>query len=93
MTGGPDAHDSWFAEYVTSEEYATDGLPPEARAEVDTIVRGLLDLAELRLEAGNDYDEQNPRKLRSISTDKLILWYQKFEYRKRIYIVRINWFG
>lgn len=56
-------------------------------------MQGLLDLAELRLEAGHDYDEQSPRRLRSLSTDRLILWYQKFEYRRRIYIVRVTWFG
>ncbi|MFI1253278.1 hypothetical protein ACH4U6_05635 [Streptomyces netropsis] len=83
----------WDCEYVPDAAHVTDGLPPEGLAEVARIIRGLLDLAELRMEAGNDYDEQNPRKLRSISTDKLILWYQKFEHRQRIYVVRVTWFG
>ncbi|GAB2832708.1 hypothetical protein [Streptomyces daliensis] len=60
---------------------------------MDRVMRGLLDLAELRMDTGHDYDEQNPRKLRSLSTDRLILWYQKFEHRKRIYVVRVTWFG
>lgn len=34
-----------------------------------------------------------PRKLRSISTDRLIVWYQKFEHRQRVYVVRITWSG
>jgi hypothetical protein len=34
---------------------------------LESVIRGLLDLAQLRLEAGNDYDEQNPRRLRSVA--------------------------
>ncbi|MFI0779232.1 hypothetical protein [Streptomyces sp. NPDC021212] len=40
MTGGSDGQDSWSAEYATDEEYETRGLPPEARAEIDAVVRG-----------------------------------------------------
>ncbi|GAA3489723.1 hypothetical protein [Streptomyces cremeus] len=88
MSGEPD-EDVWSSEFL--DETVAEGLPAEGRTEVDRIVQGLLDLAALRMEAGHDYDEQNPMKLRSFSTDRLILWYQKVEYRKRIYVIRINW--
>ncbi|HET6861041.1 MAG TPA: hypothetical protein VFH94_28580 [Streptomyces sp.] len=91
-SGGGGDEDVWRAEYVSSEAYITEGLSPEGMAEVDRIVRGLLDLAELRMEAGHDYDEQNPMRLRTLSTDRPILWYQKFEHRKRICLVRVTWF-
>ncbi|MFF4410329.1 hypothetical protein ACFY2W_35215 [Streptomyces sp. NPDC001262] len=93
MVDGRPEPDGWHCEFVPDEEHVAAGLPADARAEVDRIVRGLLDLAELRMEAGDDYDEQNPRKLRSISTDRLIVWYQKFEHRQRVYVVRITWSG
>lgn len=85
--------DNWQHEFVPDEAYVIEGLPLQGRAELDRVVRGLVDLAELRMEAGNDYDEQHPMRLRSISTDKLIVWYQKFEHRKRLYVVRVTWFG
>ncbi|MFC5720022.1 hypothetical protein ACFP1Z_07550 [Streptomyces gamaensis] len=90
--GGPES-DGWSCEFVPDEQHVLGGLPANGRAEVDRIIRGILDLAELRLEAGDDYDEQNPRKLRSVSTDRLILWYQKFDHRRRIYVVRTTWVG
>jgi hypothetical protein len=85
--------DGWQWEYVSDAEFIVGGLPPEAIAEIERVVQGLLDLAELRMDAGHDYDEQNPRKLRTFSTDRLILWYQKFEHRERIYVIRVNWLG
>lgn len=85
--------DDWRYDFVPDEAFVADGLPPDGRAELDGVIRGLLDLAELRMDAGNDYDEQHPRRLRSISTDRLIVWYQKFEDRKRLYVVRVTWFG
>ncbi len=93
MADGRPEPDGWHCEFVPDEEHAAAGLPADARAEVDRIVRRLLDLAELRMEAGDDYDEQDPRKLRSISTDRLIVWYQKFEHQQRICVVRITWSG
>ncbi|MGW8376232.1 hypothetical protein [Streptomyces sp. ODS28] len=83
--------DTWQHEYVPDEAFIVGGIPGEGLAEVEGVIRGLLELAELRLEAGNDYDEQNPQRLRTISTDRLILWYQKFDDRKRIYTVRVTW--
>lgn len=85
--------EGWQHEFVPDEAFVAEGLPPEGRTELDGVIKGLLDLAELRLEAGNDYDEQNPRRLRTVSTDRLIVWYQKFEHRKRLYVVRVTWLG
>ncbi|GHH33942.1 hypothetical protein GCM10018773_05310 [Streptomyces candidus] len=78
MSGEPD-EDVWCSEFL--DENVAAGLPAAGRAEVDRIVQGLLDLASLRMEAGHDYDEQNPMKLRTIGTDRLLLWCQKVEHR------------
>lgn len=83
----------WCWEWGADEDFLTAGLPPEAGAEIEAVLRCLVDLAQLRMDAGNDYDEQNPRKLRTFATERMLLWYQKFEDRKRIYVIRINWLG
>ncbi|MDJ1134123.1 hypothetical protein [Streptomyces iconiensis] len=80
-------------EWGADEDFVVGGLPPEAMGGIRAVLRGLVDLAELRMDAGHDYDEQNPRELRTFATERLVLWYQKFEHRKRIYVVRVNWLG
>lgn len=85
--------EGWRWEWRADEDRVVGGLPPEAMAEIRAVPRGLVDCAEPRMDAGHDYDEQNPRKLRTCGTERLVLWYQKSEDRQRISVVRVNWPG
>jgi hypothetical protein len=69
-----------------------DGLPPEARAELDRLAREITVRDSMVYLDGADYTGMGPG-LRTESTDKLMVTYLTDIRGERVLILQVSWFG
>jgi hypothetical protein len=81
----------WAWEYDPDAEWVVGGMKAPDREAVAVIASALADLAAYGLGPEGRLDEdQNPMRLRTYSTGTILVWYQVVEYRKRVYVKRVN---